>query len=96
MTISTSHQNLSDLQLLRALLSLPPGLPKQRGVFQAMYDKLVVGGQISLSPKQRQWVIAVFNEHKLKDLPIPSDVRTMDPGRPSFNLGPLPLKPPGR
>lgn len=86
----------SDLQLLRALLSLPPGQPKQRGIFQAMYDKLVVGGQISLSPKQRQWVIAVFDEHKLKDQPIPTNVRTMDPGLARFNLGPLPLKPPGR
>ncbi len=86
----------TDLQMLRALLALPPGQLKQKQAFQAMYDSLAVGGQVSLSKKQRLWVAQVFDQHKLKNKPIPKEVKTLDPGKKDFDIGPLPKRPPGR
>lgn len=87
----------TDLQMLRALLALPSGQLKQRQAFQAMYDSLVVGGQIGLSKKQRLWVSQVFAQHKLEDKPIPKTVKTLDPGKKDIGLiKTLPKKPPGR
>lgn len=82
--------------MLRALLSLPAGHLKQKQIFQAMYDGLAVGGVVSLSKKQRLWVSQVFAQHKLENKPIPKVVKTLDPGKKDFDLGPLPKKPPGR
>lgn len=57
----------TDLQVLRAILNLPP--PKisvsERKIFQAMYDELAAGMVIGLSKKRRAWADAVYDKNDL-------------------------------
>ena len=57
----------SDLVVLRALLGCPAGMLSQseKGAFQAMYDRVASGQQVSLSPKQRAWIDEVYAKHNL-------------------------------
>lgn len=91
----------TDLQLLKALLSLPAGKlsPSEKSSFQAMYDRVATGMQISLSPKQRAWVEGTYDRHDLdkERTFIPQKVEVKD----KRLLAPLdalskPIKPPGR
>lgn len=90
----------SDLQLLRILLSLPSGklAPPEKKAFQAMFDDLANGKRIGLSKKQRQWLEAVFHKHELHKKPLPKlkRITTKDKNVGTLDLGPLPLKPPGK
>ncbi len=64
----------TDLQSLTALLALPPGklTRPEKSAFQAMYDSLAAGRQISLSRKQRDWVDGVYATHRLDKAPPPT------------------------
>jgi hypothetical protein len=57
----------TDLQVLRAVLSLPRGKlsSNEKTVFQRMYDDVAGGMVISLSKKQRAWVDGVYDKHDL-------------------------------
>jgi hypothetical protein len=88
---------MTDLQMLRALLSLPAEKLKERRAFQAMYDDLTNGKYVSLSKKQRKWVHDVFLGHRLDSKPIAvQNVPTKDKRKVKLDFGPLPKKPPGR
>jgi hypothetical protein len=90
----------SDTKLLQILLNLPPGKlsVSERKAFQAMYDDLVNGKYISLSRKQRSWAEQIYMKHELHRNPLPKlkRVETKDKQKAVLDLGPLPLKPPGR
>ena len=89
--------SLTDLQVLRLVLSLPHEALKERRVFQSMYENLATGRQIKLSKKQRVWVDGVFYTHKLDQRNIPLKKMVIrDKGKKPLDFGPLPKKPPGR
>jgi len=92
---------LTDLQLLRILLSMPPGKLKNRSAFQAMYDSLATGEIVSLFPKQRAWAERVYKENNLDKRPLTfrQKVEVQDKNKGSgkiLDFGPLPMKPPGK
>jgi hypothetical protein len=90
----------TDLQVLRALLSLPADKlsTSERSAFQAMYDQVASGHVLSLSFKQRAWADAVYDKHNLDNERPPAklilirDKSLLSP----IEKKPLPLKPPGR
>jgi hypothetical protein len=91
----------TDLQILRALLSLPQDklyLSKKK-LFQFWYDDLMNGKMVNLSEKQRTWAEDLFLENNLdRDRP-PSkviEVRDKGPGVIFLDNMPKPLKPPGK
>jgi len=57
----------TDLQVLRALLSLPDGKlsTREKQIFQAMYDNVATGMVIQLSKKQRLWTDSVYDRFDL-------------------------------
>jgi hypothetical protein len=63
----------TDLQILRALLSLPMGKisPREKQVFQGMYDSVATGQVINLSKKQRLWAESVYDKLELGKRPQP-------------------------
>lgn len=63
-----------------------------------MYDDLSNGKVVNLSKKQRAWLEMVFHKHDLHRKPLPrlKRIQTKDKGVGVLDLGPLPLKPPGR
>lgn len=92
----------TDLQVLRALLSMPVGklTPAEKRVFQEMFDKLATGHILKLSPKQRMWADSIYDKHDLdKERPPPKRIAVVDKSlsvtHPLDNL-PRPMKPPGR
>jgi hypothetical protein len=88
---------MTDLHMLRMLLSLPPERLKERKPFQAMFDNLSNGKAISLSKKQRKWVLDVFLGHQLDSKPIAvKNIAVRDKGPPVLNFGILPKRPPGK
>ena len=90
----------TDLQVLRALLSMPPGKlsASEQASFQAMYDQVASGRQLSLSMKQRGWADSVYDKHDLdKERPPARPVAIKDQSLlGGLNTMPKPLKPPGR
>ena len=90
----------TDLQVLRALLSMPPGklTTSEQSSFQAMYDQVASGRQLSLSQKQRMWADSVYDKHDLDKERAPArPVAIKDQSLVgSFDSRPKPLKPPGR
>jgi len=89
---------MTDLGMLRQLLSLPPDrVLKERRPFQAMYDGLMNGKIIGLSKKQRKWVHDAFLGHRLDSKPVPlKKIAVKDKVQKPLDFGPLPKKPPGR
>ena len=91
----------TDLQVLRALLSLPADKlsTSERSAFQAMYDQIASGHQLSLSFRQRSWADAVYDKNKLdEERPAVKLIPIKDKSliAPPLSAKPLPLKPPGR
>lgn len=90
----------TDLKLLQILLSLPAGKlsGSEKRAFQAMYDDVANGKVVRLSKKQRAWLEAVYQKHDLHRKPLPKlkKIVTRDKNVGLLDLGPLPLKPPGR
>lgn len=90
----------TDLQVLRALLSLPPGKlsTSEQSSFQAMYDQVATGRQLSLSLKQRAWADGVYDRHDLdKERPPARKIEIKDKTLlNTLDTMPKPLKPPGR
>jgi hypothetical protein len=91
----------TDLQVLRALLSLQPGKlsNSENAAFQEMYDKLATGFTATLSMKQRIWAHGVYDHHDLdKERPAARPVAIKDKSLLGHDfLGPVkPLKPPSR
>lgn len=91
----------TDLQVLKALLNMPMGKlsSSEKKSFQAMYDQLATGRQISLSQKQRAWADGVYDRHDL-DKPRAEGAKKIEVKDKSL-LSPLdtmpkPTKPPGR
>lgn len=72
----------------------------EQTAFQEMFDKLVQGQIIELSPKQRLWADSVYEKHKLGDIRAESrrqarvKVRVKEAN--FLDAMPRPLKPPGR
>ena len=91
----------TDLQVIKALLSLPLGKLSsgEKTSFQAMYDQLATGRQIALSKKQRVWADGVYDKHDLdkartegaKKIEV-KDKSLISP----LDAMPKPLKPPGK
>jgi hypothetical protein len=93
----TAPANLTDLQVLRILLSLPHETLKERRPFQAMYEDLATGRQVKLTKKQRAWVDQIYFKHELDRRSVPLKKMTIrDKAKPILDFGPLPKKPPGR
>jgi len=90
----------TDTKLLQILLSLPSGKlsSSEKRAFQAMFDGLANGKYISLSRKQRSWAEEVYRKNDLHKKPLPrlKRIATKDKDRGVLDLGPLPMKPPGR
>jgi hypothetical protein len=89
---------MTDLQMLRQLLSLPQGRLNsgEQRAFHGMYDDLITGKIIGLSKKQRLWVQETFLGHRLDSKPVPlKKIRPRDKVRKPIDFGPLPKKPPG-
>lgn len=91
----------TDIKLLQILLSLPAGKlsTSEKKAFQAMFDGLANGKYIGLSRKQRAWAEEVYRKNDLHKKPLPhlKRVEVKDKaGKGILDLGPLPLKPPGR
>lgn len=91
----------TDLQVLRALLTLPIGklTSGEKSSFQMMYDQLATGQQIGLSKKQRAWADGVYDKHDL-DKPRAEGARKVEVKDKSL-ISPLdnmpkPTKPPGK
>ena len=88
---------MTDLVMLRSILACKAITEGQRRAFQSMYDDLSNGKLIGLRKKQRAWAEEVYAKHRLDKLPPPSKpIPVKDKVKPTLNLGPLPLKPPGR
>jgi hypothetical protein len=92
----------TDLQVLRALLSMPAGklTPSEKRVFQEMYDKLATGHILNLSPKQRMWADSIYDKHDLdKERPPARTIAIVDKSlavkHPLDKLA-LPKRPPGK
>jgi hypothetical protein len=92
----------TDLQVLRALLSMPAGKlsASEKRVFQEMFDKVATGHILRLSPKQRMWADSVYDKHDLdKERPPPKNITVKDKSlsvvHPLDNLA-RPTRPPGR
>jgi hypothetical protein len=90
----------TDLKLLQILLSLPTGKlsNSERRAFHAMFDDLSNGKYIGLSKKQREWAEQVYLKNDLHKKVawhtrkiVPKDKNSV-----VVDLGPMPLKPPGR
>lgn len=92
----------TDLQVLRALLSMPSGklTPQEKRAFQEMFDKVMTGHLLKLSPKQRIWAESIYDKHDLdKERTPPKDIQVVDKSlvkKFSFDTMAKPLKPPGR
>ena len=98
-----SKTKKTDLQILRALLSMPAGklAPSEKRVFQEMFDKVATGAILRLSPKQRMWIESVYDKNDLdKERPPSKDIQVKDKSllasKHPLDLMPRPLKPPGR
>ena len=91
----------TDIQVLRALLSLAPGKlsTSEKTAFQEMWDKVQTGLILRLSKAQRAWTDAVYDKHKLdEERPPVRNIPVRDKSLISRQLDsmPRPLKPPGR
>lgn len=92
----------TDLHMIRALLSLPVGKlsTSEQSAFQAMFDQLATGRQVSLSVKQRAWVNSAFVTHRLDkgEQPPLKRIQVKDKSLIVSSLDTLkkPLKPPSR
>ena len=93
----------SDLQILKALLSMPAGklTASEKRVFQEMYDKVASAMILRLSPKQRMWIESAYDKNDLDNERPPSkDIKIVDKSllatKHPLDLMPRPLKPPGR
>lgn len=88
----------TDLQVLRALLSLPDGKlsGSERTSFQSMYDQMATGRVISLSSRQRAWANEVYDRLDLdRAMPPARPVQVKDRSLiPVVDRMPKPLKPP--
>jgi len=93
----------TDLQVLRALLSMPLGKlsSSEKTSFQAMFDQLSNGRQVKLSEKQRGWADSVYDKHDLDKpraegaRPVAVKDKSAGDASPLDNL-PKPLRPPGK
>ena len=93
--------DLTDLKLLRILLSLPLGKlsDNERRAFQAMFDDLSNGRIVNLTKKQRSWLLDLYQKHELHRKPLPrlKKIKVKDKmSKSKLDFGPLPLKPPGK
>lgn len=92
--------NHTDIKLLQILLSLPVGKlsTSERKAFQAMYDGLANGKYIGLSRKQRSWAEQVYMKNDLHRKPLQKlkKIATKDKVKSVIDIGPRPLKPPGK
>ncbi len=93
-------QPRTDRATLSALLTSGKLNGNQQKIFQGMYDDLMGGKVISLSPKQRVWADALYDEWKLGDIRYAgrkeARVRVRKQEQSFLDTMPRPLKPPGR
>jgi hypothetical protein len=93
-------QPRTDRATLSALLTSGKLTGGEQTAFQGMYDDIMQGRRISLSPEQRLWADTVYNKHKLGDIRAASRrearVRVRYEETNFLDKMPRPLKPPGR
>lgn len=89
---------MTDLTMLRQLLSLPDGRLKtgEKRAFLHMYEDMVTGKLVGLTKRQRAWVNEVFVDHKLDKNPVAlKKIKVRGRVDKPLDFGPLPKKPPG-
>ncbi len=93
-------QTRTDRATLSALLTSGKLNGSQQRVFQGMYDDLMGGKIIGLSPKQRLWADTLYEEFKLGDIRSAerkeARARIRQGEQNALDNMPRPLKPPGR
>lgn len=93
-------QQRTDRATLSALLTSGKLTGAQQTVFQGMYDDLMNGKIIGLSPKQRLWADTLYEQHKLGDIRYAgrkeARARIRHEETSALDKMPKPLKPPGR
>src|SRR5579864_6328608 len=93
-------QKRTDRATLSALLTSGKLTGAQQKVFQGMYDDLMSGKIIGLSPKQRLWADGLYDQHKLGDIRYAgrkeARARIHKAETSALDNMPKPLKPPGR
>jgi hypothetical protein len=93
-------QPRTDRATLNALLVSEKLTGGEQRAFQAMYDDIMQGARISLSPDQRLWADAIYAKHKLGDVRAASRrearVKVRQKETNFLDTMPRPLKPPGR
>lgn len=89
---------MTDLTMLRQLLSLPQGRlkPGEARAFLGMYEDLSNGKLVGLTKKQRLWAHETFLGHRLDSQPVPlKKIKVRGRVQKPLDFGPLPKKPPG-
>lgn len=93
-------QPRTDRATLNALLISGKLTGTQQRIFQGMYDDLIGGKIINLTPKQRLWADALWDQHKLGDVRYntrkEARARIQKDQTNFLDTMPRPLKPPGR
>jgi hypothetical protein len=92
---------LSDREILERLLRYASLTPSERTVFQRWYDDLSRNTIVELTPRNRLWVEAVYEQHDVGRLRAEARRRTRKDNQttreaPTFAPMFLPKKPPGR
>jgi hypothetical protein len=93
-------QPRTDRVTLSALLTSGKLNGHEQSIFQGMYDDLMGGKVIGLSPKQRLWADTLYEQHKLGDIRYAgrkeARARLQRNQVDLLAALPKPLKPPGR
>jgi hypothetical protein len=93
-------QPRTDRVTLNALLTCGKLTGAEQKAFQQMFDDLMGGKIINLSPKQRLWADSVYDKFKLGDIRAAgrkeARARVRQEETSFFDKMPRPLKPPGR
>lgn len=93
-------QARTDRATLSALLTSGKLSGSQQSIFQGMYDDLMGGKIIGLSPKQRLWADTLYEQFKLGDIRFAerkeARARIRQGEQTALDKMPRPLKPPGR
>lgn len=95
-----ARQPRTDRVTLEALLTSGKLTPSEQTAFQQMFDDLMGGKIINLSPKQRLWADSVWEKYKVGDMRFNARRQARARIRQDDGLAldkmPRPLKPPGR
>lgn len=90
----------TDKATLNALLTCGKLTSGEQTAFQHMFDDLMGGKIIELSKKQRLWADSVYEKYKVGEIRSlvrkEARARIQKPEKFAWEVGPKPLKPPGK